>query len=397
MWARVNTGVPAQKSLQGDRTPIAPLPTNYDYPTSSIGFICGGGFISSFVSMAIYGADPLFMVHQMISLGMSLTEASCVVISFVPSIWAFIVFYALLLKMEAPLNEFCSEFAQLHESFAITKEHLQGIFDNLRLRQIFPVLFAISSSVLFSIGWNDMKPQLLNDEFYTGLMWIFFIVDTLAILTPLEIISQFLILQCIRALSLALRQFERNWRVEELNDTFLLEASKLTRLIDILNKCVGPTIFSVFAICLYTLVFNIFYGFLTLTAFQGEKVMTLVLFIGLASNFWGLWNVSKISSYIKYGRELSRSMDCMKNDLQSYYIQHAVSLGEYEKALIHTLMDKYSKSSAIQPLGTFDLSISTGIGMAAWLVTNLIVLLQFRGGEEGSALPSINGNCTQLQ
>ena len=36
----------------------------------------------------------------------------------------------------------------------------------------------------------------------------------------------------------------------------------------------------------------------------------------------------------------------------------------------------------VQPLETFDLSISTAMGIAAWLITNLIVLLQFRAGED---------------
>ena len=330
------------------------------------------------LAMTVLGASPLFMVHELNRNGMSTTESSFIVISFGPGACSFI-FYFYLRQAKTGLNTFCSEFQRLQDTLTISEAKLKRLFTSLCIYRLIGCIFAVLSGISFQFGWMPTKPDHMEVAVWETIVWCCFVINLFTILNPLEIVVEILIQQCFRALNLAFEEYKRTWKFTKNKTIVLDEASKLVKLLHVLNDFSGSLLFFGFFISLFTLLFNTFYGFLTLTAFRMDE--PLVFFVGLGNAGWGLYNMSKIGAYIRFGWQLSKQMRWLKKNIQLYQIENSSSLSDKDNHVISFLVDSCAKGSAIQPLEIFDLSISTGIGISAWLITNLIVLLQFRGGE----------------
>ena len=331
------------------------------------------------IAMTAFGASPFFMINELIRNGMSATESSFVVISFGPSACSFILYYYLLRNAKDGLNEFCTEYCGLQQSLRISPVKLKKLFFNLCVYRIFGSIFAVLSSIAFAIAWMPTQPQHMENTPWKTIVWCCFVINLFTIVNPLEIVVDMLVLQCFRVLNLAFQEYKEVWSDTKVKQIILHQASKLVKVLGIVNDFSGPLLFFGFSVCIYTLIFNIFYGFLTLTAFNGSR--PLVFHVGLANVAWGIYNTLKFVAFIKIGWQLSKQIRWLKQKMQHYLINNTPSLTEKDKLTIDFLIDNCSDSSAVRPMEIFDLSISTGIGIAAWLITNLIVLLQFRGGE----------------
>ena len=338
------------------------------------------------LAMTALGASPFFMINELINKGMSATESCFITISFAPSAYSFIFYYYLLRKTKKGLNDFCSEYCHLQQSLKISTKKLKQLFSNLCLYRLLGCIFATLSGISFAIAWMPMQPDHMDDSPWKTIVYCCFVINLCTIINPLEIVVDMLILHCFRALYLAFEGYKLTWTVGKVKHVILDEASRLIKLLNILNTFSGSLLFLGFSVCIYTLVFNIFYGFLTLTTFNGS--IPLVFHVGLANVGWGIYNTLKFIAFIKIGWQLSKQIRWLKKKILLYQIDNSSSITEKDKSIIGLIIDNCSKSSAIQPMEIFDLSISTGIGIAAWLITNLIVLLQFRGIE--STQPTYN-------
>lgn len=347
-----------------------------------IGILIIGGFFLFLAMITYWKAPPSFMIAQMVKLGASTTEGISMYVSFFPSTCGFAGYAYLMRKMKSPLNEFCYEYTHLHKDLLITKDKLRSIYNRLAKFMIVITTVTLASVIVFQVSWTSLRPEFFSDGQWYFIMSLLAVLNLGTLVGIVPIICQCLIHQCMLALKLAFEGFHCKTNDSETHSKYALDqAGRLCKLLDIINNLLGPAILFDFTLTLYTLVFNAFYTFLTFTAFQGEYRSDLVLYSGIAMFLWGFYNVTKLSLYIKSGSNLSTQMKKLKKFLQTYEINNAFILGYYDKTRVGILTESCSRSAAIQPLDTFDLSYSTGVGIIAWLITNIIVLVQFRGGE----------------
>ena len=95
-----------------------------------IALLTGLGMDLALVAMTAYGVSPFFYVNELVKHGMSVTEASFAMLTYLPSSNCFIFYFPLLKRTKDLLNKFCTEFYSLQNSIQISKEKLRKLFRN---------------------------------------------------------------------------------------------------------------------------------------------------------------------------------------------------------------------------------------------------------------------------
>lgn len=119
---------------------------------------------------------------------------------------------------------------------------------------------------------------------------------------------------------------------------------------------------------------------MSLTAFKSGSYVHIVLFFGIGCVFWSILILHKVIPIFERGRKLTQKVHMVRQKLQEYLTMDSIDLVLERKVLV--LVEKFSCSAAVQPLNCFDLGYSSALAVGGWLITNIIVLLQFRAGEK---------------
>lgn len=89
----------------------------------------------------------------------------------------------------------------------------------------------------------------------------------------------------------------------------------------------------------------------------------------------------RTSSLYSKGQKLSISFKRTKRALQQYFVTHVEDLDENECNILHLLINQYDDASPIRPKDTIDLNYNTELTAAGLMLTYMVVLLQFKIGE----------------
>ena len=190
--------------------------------------------------------------------------------------------------------------------------------------------------------------------------------------------------QCIQAVCLAMSDyidlFSNSQATKALN---LIElGGKMSSIIEKINELFGVSLLVEISLALFSAVFNIFFSLSTEAAFSGPRFYPLMLAFGLTNMAWGAINSVKLFVLLYLGQLVCNRMKNVKTELQKLSVKMATSLTLESKAELELLLDHFSQPSGIRPCNLFDLNMSTGVTILAWVATNTIVLMQFRSGED---------------
>ena len=116
---------------------------------------------------------------------------------------------------------------------------------------------------------------------------------------------------------------------------------------------------------------------MSLTVFK--SYVHMVLFFGIGCVFWSILLLQKVIPIFERGRKLTEKVHMVRQKLQEHLASDSIDYSLERKILV--LVDKFSCSAAIRPYNCFDLGYGSALTVGGWLITNIIVLMQFRAGE----------------
>ena len=99
--------------------------------------------------------------------------------------------------------------------------------------------------------------------------------------------------------------------------------------------------------------------------------------------FYSLWNgmfsilfVSRLMGYHSIGQKMANHYSQIKTNLQNALLFELSSKTHLEVAI-----ERFSRAAPIRPMDVFDLNLASGASILGLLVTYLIVLFQFKIGD----------------
>lgn len=185
--------------------------------------------------------------------------------------------------------------------------------------------------------------------------------------------------QCLESAIELFEEFRIQWSSarDELRKCEMVQAAKkLDDILFSLNSALGPGMVAEFALTLWMLTFSLFFGVMTFTGFSGG-FKHLVVFYGSGMLFWSVVIIYKAAKIVGKSQRLTGSMKCVKHLMQE------LNVACPDKAnSINQVIEKFgSRSAALRPFDAFDVSYSNALSLSGWLITNIIILLQFRVAE----------------
>ena len=333
--------------------------------------------LAGLVAVIVFGRNPSDLVHDMqYEGGMTYTEILALYLGFTPNAASMVFFGIVFRKMRKGLADFCKQFAEF-DGFCISDEKLEQIYRNNKYSVMRTNFFSLICSIVMGVSfWPfqgaklEQPNSVLITVFWAIMLWV-------AIYPVVRSVCHAIICQCLQSLVEMFEEFERQWKKRSKKCDLICQAVKLDNILRSLNDALSYGIVVDFTLSLWMLIFSLFFGIMTFTSFSGG-FKHLVCFYGISSTIWSVVIVVKVSKIVGMGQRLTTSMKNIKLLLQGFYVENNIDQANQ----LHQLIEKFgSRSSALRPFDAFDVSYSNALSISGWLITNIIILMQFRVAE----------------